>query len=344
MDRNDEWQRLIDEYRDVPVPEYVRDRMQDAIARGKKRAAKRRRKAYISAAASGAAAVILILVLLPNLNAQMADRMGKAPVFGGFFRAVTFREYSGGNMENSVDENGAPMVLDAESGGGTLAQNDVAYDHADTTAYSGGASAEPADGTDPAWPESPGAVVLQENADNGGIAMYSEETEMGKQTVSDDDGYTEQLVERFHEENERNGGHLELTGYEVVTNSDEWFTMIIYANENVGTEYSELRRYYNVDKTLDRVVTLSELYNGRDYVTIISDEILSQMEAAKARAAVEDVVASQEVTESVFTQINENQNYYFNEDGDLVIVLDESQTNADLYADFEYVIDPELLE
>lgn len=63
MDRDEEWQRLIEEYREVPVPSSIRDGIQDAIARGKKRAAKRRRTAYISTAVSGAAAVILILVL-----------------------------------------------------------------------------------------------------------------------------------------------------------------------------------------------------------------------------------------------------------------------------------------
>lgn len=54
MDRNEEWQRLIEQYRSVPVPQSVRDRIQESVVRGKKRAVKRRRMAYISTAVSGA--------------------------------------------------------------------------------------------------------------------------------------------------------------------------------------------------------------------------------------------------------------------------------------------------
>lgn len=110
MDRNEEWQRLIEQYRSVPVPQSVRDRIQESVVRGKKRAVKRRRMAYISTAVSGAAAVILILVLLPNLNEQMAERMGRTPVIGSFFRAVTVRDYSGTRTESAADENNMLMM------------------------------------------------------------------------------------------------------------------------------------------------------------------------------------------------------------------------------------------
>lgn len=328
MDRNDEWQQLIDEYREIQVPQSARDRIQDAILRGKKHAAKRRRAAYISTAVSGAAAAVLILVLLPNLNAHMADRMGRVPVVGRFFRTVTFREYSGANTENAADENGAPMALDAGADGELFAKEAVCQD-ADAFQDAGGSLAEPTEGD--------GIAVL---SDDTGVSAEGSRMDAG--------GYTERIVERFEEENARDGGHLELTGYEVVTDSDEWFTMIIYANERGGTEDPELRRYYNIDKQRDMVVTLGELYNGRDYVTIISDEILSQMEAGNAQSSAENTVAQEtEKQESeivIFTQIDENQNYYINEDGNLVIVLDQSQTNTDADGHIEYVILTELLE
>ena len=323
MDRNEEWQQLIDEYREIHVPPYVRERIREAVARGRKRAARRRRAAYISTAVCSAAAVVLILVLLPNLNTQMADRMGRAPVVGGLFRAVTLRERSGENIESAFDENGTPMVLDAGDGGESCADNGAVM-------------------TDLAE-----ALSLQDADD--GIALCSDDAGsevMAREMYADTGGYTQQLVECFEEENARNGGRLELTGYEVVTDSDEWFTLIIYANESGGAEDSELRRYYNVDKRQDAVMTLGELYNGRDYVTIISDEILCQMEERKAQAADDAVMSETEqaAAEYVFTQIDENQNYYFNDEGNLVIVLDGSRADFDQDRQNEYVIAPELLE
>lgn len=329
MDRNDEWQRLIDEYREIQVPESARDRIQDAILRGKKHAAKRRRAAYIRTAVSGAAAVVLILVLLPNLNAHMADRMGRVPVVGRFFRTVTIREYSGAHTESAADENGAPMALDAGADGELFAEDDTVCQDTDMVAAAGRSVAEPT--------EEDGIAAL---SDDLGAPIEGNGMDAG--------GYTERIMERFEEENARNGGHLELTGYEVVTDSDEWFTLIIYANERGAAEYRELRRYYNIDKQRDMVVTLGELYNGRDYVTIISDEILSQMEAGNAQSSAENTAEPEKENAEnetvVFTQIDENQNYYINEDGNLVIVLDQSQTNTDDDGHSEFVILTELLE
>ncbi len=329
MDRNDEWQQLIDEYREIQVPQSARDRIQDAILRGKKHVAKRRRAAYIRAAVSGAAAVVLILVLLPNLNAHMADRMGRVPVVGRFFRTVTLREYSSAHTESAADENGVPMALDAGTYGELIAEDDAVCEDADAFPAAGRSLAEPA--------EEDGVEAL---SDDLGVPVEGNGMNAG--------GYTERIVERFEEENARDGGRLELTGYEVVTDSDEWFTLIIYANERGGEEYHELRRYYNIDKQRDMVMTLGELYNGRDYVAIISDEILNQMEAGNAQRSAEETAAQEtEKSESdivVFTQIDENQNYYINEDGNLVIVLDQSQTNTDEDGHSEYVILTELLE
>lgn len=340
MDRDEEWQRLIEEYREVPVPSSIRDGIQDAIARGKKRAAKRRRTAYISTAVSGAAAVILILVLLPNLNAQMAERMGRAPVVGGFFRAVTVRDYDGAQMESAADENGAPMMLGA------------AYDMEEVV--------EDADCSGAAWDEvtsyeqdggipDPACAGVQEDTDSDGIAAYSggySVEDSSRKMNPDTDGYTQRLVEHFEAENERDGGRLMLTGYEVVTDSDDWFTLIIYANESENAD-SEQRTYYNVDKRQDALITLGELYNDRDYVTIISDEILSQIEAKKAESTAENADATEAqaaAQETSFIQIEEDQNYYFNADGDLVIVLDGNQISADTEEHTEFIIDVSLLE
>jgi len=342
MDRNEEWQRLIEEYRSVPVPAGIRDGIQDAIIRGKKRAAKRRRAAYISTAVSGAAAAILILVLLPNLNAQMAERMGRAPIVGGFFRAVTVRDYNGTQTESAADENGAPMMLGA------------AYDTEEAVqegADCGGAPQAKYAGDENGYEQGSGVPepACADVPENDGIAAYSggcSEDDSLRSMTMDTDGYTQRVVEHFEAENERDGGRLMLTGYEIVTDSDEWFTLVIYANENADSD-SECRTYYNVDKKQDALMTLGELYNDRDYVTIISNEILSQIEAEKTEnvqeSADEEGMEAPE-SEISFTQIEEDQNYYFNADGNLVIVLDGNQISADTEEHGEFVIDVSLLE
>lgn len=344
MDRNEEWQRLIEQYRSVPVPQSVRDRIQESVVRGKKRAVKRRRMAYISTAVSGAAAVILILVLLPNLNEQMAERMGRTPVIGSFFRAVTVRDYSGTRTESAADENNMLMMPKVTSDMETVMDDaDCAVPEAQCAG-----SAETGYGQDDNLPELAYAAG-GEDVDSDGIAAYSggsDDEGSLRAMDSDTDGYTQRLVEHFEAENERDGGRFTLTGYEIVTDSDEWFTLIIYANENEDAD-TECRTYYNVDKSQDALMTLGELYNGRDYVAIISDEILSQIESKKIESSTDNTdmtETAQACGQTSFTRINEDQNYYFNDNGDLVIVLDGSQISPDAEEHSEFIIDPSLLQ
>ena len=80
--------RLLKEkeaYRNIPVPEELKERVEKAAGRAGKI-----HKFRISAAVAAAAA---FLVLLPNTGAEMAYAMGSIPVIGKLFQTVTFRDY-----------------------------------------------------------------------------------------------------------------------------------------------------------------------------------------------------------------------------------------------------------
>ena len=131
--------------------------------------------------------------------------------------------------------------------------------------------------------------------------------------------YTGRLIGRFQADCEAMGvsyKDLDVTS-SVVTDTDEWFTLRVDAEETQASGY-QFSRFYHIDKATDRVVILKDLFReDADYVTVLSDEVRRQMEERMA----ENTEASYFPEE--FTAIGPEQNFYFNTDGDLVLVFDE---------------------
>ena len=142
------------------------------------------------------------------------------------------------------------------------------------------------------------------------------------QEVSDQvRAYTDRLIARFEETCEEELGKEGYHGLDVtstvVTDTDEWFTLRVDAVEIQASGY-EFSRFYHINKATDQVVTLKDLFReDADYVTVLSDEVRRQMEERMA----EDRETSYFPEE--FTAIGPEQNFYFNTDGDLVLVFDE---------------------
>ena len=131
--------------------------------------------------------------------------------------------------------------------------------------------------------------------------------------------YTDQLIARFQADCESIGeGYQGLdVSSEVVTDTDTWLTLRIDATRTMASGY-EFSRFYHIDKTTGAVVTLSGLFPaGSDYVDVLSSEVRSQMEA---RMAADE---SQMFFLEEFTGIDPEQNFYWNDDGELVLVFDE---------------------
>lgn len=133
--------------------------------------------------------------------------------------------------------------------------------------------------------------------------------------------YTQRLLAEFQEKCETELGPEGYAGLDVtsrvVTDTEEWFTLRIDATETMASGY-EFSRFYHIDKATDRVVTLEELFRpGADYSAALTAEVLRQMEEQMARS--EEVIYFPEE----LTAVGPDQNFYFNEEGNIVLVFDE---------------------
>ncbi len=143
---------------------------------------------------------------------------------------------------------------------------------------------------------------------------------------SDVQAMTDRLIAEFEADCASLGdsAHTELSvSYQVITNNDAWFTLQILVYRGSGSG-SQTYYYYHIDKQSGQIVQLSDLFRaGSDYQSVISNEILRQMKAQMA--------ADENITYWVDTQyegmdfhsITPDQNFFFSEDGNLVIQFDE---------------------
>lgn len=136
--------------------------------------------------------------------------------------------------------------------------------------------------------------------------------------------YAEQMIAQFQQEMEAQGGVYGLDiGYTVVTDSDKWFTLEIITTETMASG-AETVRYYNLDKETGKYVHLADLFpEGYDYVTAISEDIKAQMMQRMAEDENQSYFINSDMPEEDFQQIAPDQQFYVNQDGQLVIVFNE---------------------
>lgn len=158
------------------------------------------------------------------------------------------------------------------------------------------------------------------------------------------EAYANQMIAQFEKEMEQQGGVYGLDIlYNVVTDTDDWFTLQITTVETMASG-AETRRYYNLDKTTGRYVQLADLFpEGVDYVTVISDNIRVQMKQRMAENEEQIYFIDSDMPEDDFQQIAADQSFYRNQDGGLVIVFNEYDVAPGYMGCPEFVMDAEVI-
>lgn len=156
--------------------------------------------------------------------------------------------------------------------------------------------------------------------DDGHSTAEVEVPELGGSAAAEEvsqeiEKYENQLMAQFELERESIGeGYQDLkVSSKVVVNSEDWFTMRIDAVETQASSY-EYSRFYHIDKKTGEIVTLGDLFSeDSDYQTVLADEVRRQMESQPEQSFFPETLAT----------IEADQNFYWNDQGALVLVFDE---------------------
>jgi hypothetical protein len=134
-------------------------------------------------------------------------------------------------------------------------------------------------------------------------------------------------------------GHYSVTsGYEVVTDNNKYLslrinTTVIMAS---GAEYVKI---FTIDKTSGEVVYLNQLFQGDDMMlSKIGDNIKMQMEKQMEEDDSKIYFNKSDETIEGFQGLKGEENYYFNEKGEIVIVFDEYEVAPGYMGVVEFTI------
>ena len=156
----------------------------------------------------------------------------------------------------------------------------------------------------------------------------------------DVDELTKLLADRFNEELEEIGdkGHSGIfVDYEVVTNTEKWFTLKIRVHEAAGSS-NTYYRFYHIDKVNGKIVELKDLFTSDDFAAVLADILRKQMKEIMAKDSnkiywVENAEIGQD-----FLTLDDKHNFYWDKDGSLVIVFDKYEVAPGSMGTPEFVI------
>lgn len=301
-----------------------------------------------------AAAAVIALVVVPNTSATAAYAMEQIPILGNVIKVVTIRNYQFESEDYSADIQ--EVKLEQGSGGtagtGESAAGTNGADAAGTWETTDGANGA---GTGEALREEgkPGAAGTNSAGAAGTgettVGANGAETEEGRlegsiQTINESiEEMTDRLIARFEEQVEQGEGHGSIyADHQVVTNTDTWFTLRIDVTEIAASGF-QYQYYYHIDKTTGEIASLKNLFKeGADYITPISENIKEQMrdEMRADESKMYWIDSEDEIIED-FEAIKEDQNFYLNEEGQIVICFDEYEVAPGYMGLVEFAVDEE---
>ncbi len=130
-------------------------------------------------------------------------------------------------------------------------------------------------------------------------------------------------------------------GWKVTADNEAWFTLKITTLQ-IAASGQTFYKFYNINKKSGEYVELGGLFKpGSDYIGIISEEIKRQM---MERMEAEEGAVYWIAGEKAFKEIGEDQNYYFDSQGRLVIVFDEHEVAPGSMGTPEFAIQKNLIK
>ncbi len=162
----------------------------------------------------------------------------------------------------------------------------------------------------------------------------------------DVDELTSHLMEQFYQELEAVGdsGHGSIyVDYDVLMNTDRWFTLKLAVNSVSGSG-DVYYRFYNVDRATGKIVSLADLFNTPKYAEIIKADILEQMKQRMEGESGNVYWISETGLGSDSWQVTDHHSFYFNKDGELVIPFDKYEVAPGSMGNPEFIIHSDAIE
>lgn len=177
-----------------------------------------------------------------------------------------------------------------------------------------------------------------------GLENKQLEENLNKEFIENGKKIYEELIEEFPSINNQ----MTYVGsdYKIKADNDSFLSIEITKEEIQASSYTT-KKHYTIDKNKQIVLTLPMLFEGENYIEEISNDIKAQMiENMKKDSNLIYFLESDENEEVIdsFDKIKENQDFYINNDGNLVICFDEYEVAPGYMGTLEFIISDKIFK
>ena len=167
-------------------------------------------------------------------------------------------------------------------------------------------------------------VEVQDSTDGNTDADTAAQAKKSADAINFDiEEETNKLIDEFKESMKNEEGYQDIyIESKVLTDNDRLFSLELILYQGAGSGY-EQHKHYTVDKLTGKELTLKDLC-GNDYVDTISEEVKKQMKEQMATdESVKYWLDDPDVPEWNFDKIAEDQDFYVDAEGHVVICFNE---------------------
>ena len=156
---------------------------------------------------------------------------------------------------------------------------------------------------------------------------------------------TDTLVKQFYKDLDSIGdsGHSSIyVDYETVTNTKSWFTLKMRVHEAAGSS-NTYYKYYHIDKKSGKIIKLSDLSEDEGFLETLEKEIRQQMRSQMDNDSSKIYWLDDSVIGKDYVAVTPEHNFFWNENGDLVIVFDKYEVAPGAMGTPEFTVDKALI-
>ena len=312
MSRNHNMNELKKEYMDKEMSKQQIEAMKGAMEKAKKDQEKSQKVMLYRRCLATAAGFVLALIILPNTSKTVAYAMSQIPVLGKLVDVVTFRDYEYEDDRNLADVEVPELVIAPQE-------------------------EEPEAVTRPIA----GEAMIEEES----LQQKEEELQKSMEEINAEiQAITEPIIEEFKANLEREEGYQSLeVKSEVLHTTQDYFTLklICFTAQGSGVEW---HYYYTIDLNTGKRLFLKDLFvEGADYVTPISENVISQMREKMAEDDMNMYWVDDEMEELNFKAIKEDQSFYLDTEGNVIISFNEGDVAPMYMGVVEFTIPNEVI-
>lgn len=156
---------------------------------------------------------------------------------------------------------------------------------------------------------------------------------------------TDTLVKQFYKDLDSIGdsGHSSIyVDYETVTNTESWFTLKMRVHEAAGSS-NTYYKYYHIDRKSGKIVKLSDLSEDEGFLETLEKEIRQQMRSQMDNDSSKIYWLDDSIIGKDYVALTPEHNFFWNENGDLVIVFDKYEVAPGAMGTPEFTVDKALI-